>query len=65
MAHGTVKWYNKEKGFGFISPISGEGDIFVRKEGVVDHPLEEKQKVYFEIGRYLNGNIGAFHVKKI
>jgi CspA family cold shock protein len=50
---GTVKWYNSEKGFGFISPASGEQDIFVHvtalnRSGI--SALAEGQKVIVECG---------------
>jgi len=48
---GTVKWFNPEKGFGFIEPESGE-DVFVHFSSIVTDgfkTLEKGQKVEFEI----------------
>lgn len=53
MAQGTVKWFNAEKGFGFISPADGSADVFVHYseiEGNGFRTLEEDQQVEFEIG---------------
>lgn len=49
MKIGTVKWFNTEKGFGFIE-IDGEKDIFVHTSAIKDSSrnLEEGQKVQFE-----------------
>ena len=51
MNNGTVKWFNAEKGFGFISRENG-GDVFVHFSGIASDgykTLEEGQKVTFEI----------------
>ena len=49
MKIGTVKWYNTEKGFGFIE-VEGEKDVFVHSSTIKDsiRSLEEGQKVQFE-----------------
>ncbi|WP_296197026.1 cold-shock protein [uncultured Microbacterium sp.] len=52
MATGTVKWFNAEKGFGFIAPDDGTADVFAHYtaiEGNGYRNLEEAQKVEFEI----------------
>ncbi len=51
MKIGTVKWFNKEKGFGFIS-VEGENDMFVHFSAIQGDgykSLEEGQKVEFEV----------------
>ncbi|MGY1953282.1 cold-shock protein [Pseudomonas pergaminensis] len=51
MATGTVKWFNAEKGFGFITQDDG-GDIFVHFSAITAdgfRTLEENQKVEFEV----------------
>jgi len=48
---GTVKWFNAEKGFGFIS-VEGENDVFVHFSAIKGdgyRTLEEGQKVEFEV----------------
>jgi CspA family cold shock protein len=52
MATGTVKWFNPEKGFGFITPEDGSADVFVHFsaiEGEGYRNLEEGQKVEFDV----------------
>ena len=52
MNHGTVKWFNPEKGFGFISYEDGSGDVFVHFSAIVAdgyRTLTEGQKVTFEV----------------
>ncbi|OJX65772.1 MAG: cold-shock protein [Micrococcales bacterium 73-13] len=49
---GTVKWFNGEKGFGFIAPDDGSADVFAHFsaiEGSGFRNLEEGQKVEFEV----------------
>jgi CspA family cold shock protein len=52
MAQGTVKWFNGEKGFGFITPDDGGKDLFVHYseiQGSGYRSLEENQRVQFEV----------------
>lgn len=58
MATGTVKWFNAEKGFGFIAPDDGSGDVFVHYseiQGSGFRTLEENQQVEFEVGEGSKG----------
>ena len=66
MSQGTVKWFNAEKGYGFIQPDDGGKDVFVHisaveRAGLRD--LAEGQKVVYEIvadkrtGRSSAGNL--------
>ncbi|WP_420100258.1 cold-shock protein [Corynebacterium sp.] len=51
MINGTVKWFNAEKGFGFISPEDGSADVFVHYseiQGGGFRSLDENQRVSFE-----------------
>jgi CspA family cold shock protein len=63
---GTVKWFNPDKGFGFIQPEDGGKDVFVHISAVEKagmRSLNEGQKVKFEIvterGKQAAGNISA------
>jgi CspA family cold shock protein len=54
MQIGTVKWFNGQKGFGFIQPESGGADVFVHISAVERAglgTLNEGQKVSFEVER--------------
>ncbi|WP_285751113.1 cold-shock protein [Lentzea sp. NBRC 105346] len=58
MATGTVKWFNSEKGFGFIAPDDGSADVFVHYSEIQSkgfRSLEENQKVEFEVGQGQKG----------
>ncbi len=53
MNNGTVKWFNSEKGFGFISNDNGDGDVFVHFSAIISNAigrksLAEGQKVSYD-----------------
>jgi len=52
MTHGTVKWFNSQKGFGFIQPDDGSKDVFVHISEVERagmYSLNEGQKISYEV----------------
>jgi cold shock protein len=52
MAQGTVKWFNTEKGYGFIAPDEGGGDVFVHISAVERagmRTLVEGQKISYDV----------------
>ncbi len=54
MSTGTVKWFNSQKGFGFIQPDDGGKDVFVHISAVERagmYSLNEGQKITFEVVR--------------
>ena len=58
MATGTVKWFNCEKGFGFIAPDEGCPDVFAHYSAISGsgyRSLEENQKVEFEVTQGATG----------
>ncbi len=64
MANGTVKWFNAQKGFGFIQPSDGSKDVFVHVSAVERAGLPglaEGQKVSFDVvserGKTAAGNL--------
>ena len=66
MATGTVKWFNGQKGFGFIEPSDGSKDVFVHisaveRAGLGD--LAEGQKVTFEVAKGKDGKLSADNLK--
>lgn len=67
MSTGKVKWFDSKKGYGFIQPDSGEGDVFVHFSSIAGDGfknLEEGQKVSFEIGDGKKGK-QALNVTKV
>lgn len=54
MKEGTVKFFNKEKGFGFIKPNDSSEDVFVHQSGLIDE-VRENDKVKFEVERGKKG----------
>ena len=62
MATGTVKWFNAQKGFGFIQPEDGSKDVFVHisaleRAGIAQ--LNEGQRVNFEVKSGRDGRASA------
>jgi len=52
MTQGTVKWFNPDKGFGFLAPDGDTGDVFVHYSAISGggfRSLEENQRVQFDI----------------
>lgn len=52
MSTGTVKWFNESKGFGFISPSDGSGDVFVHFRSIASDgfkTLAEGQTVEYDV----------------
>jgi cold shock protein len=66
MPQGTVKWFNDDKGYGFITPDDGGEDLFVHHTGIVGSgftSLEEGEKVSYEVTRGRKG-MQAVNVSK-
>jgi len=58
MVVGTVKWFNAEKGFGFITPDGGGADVFAHFSAIESsgyRSLEENQRVEFEVTQGAKG----------
>ena len=67
MATGNVKWFNSEKGFGFISQDDGGPDVFVHFSAIQGNGyrnLEENEKVEFEVNQGPKG-LQASNVQRI
>ena len=58
MATGTVKWFNDDKGYGFISPDDGSADVFAHFSAIDGNgyrSLDEGQKVEFDVAQGQKG----------
>jgi len=58
MTVGTVKWFNADKGFGFITPDGGGADVFAHFSAISSsgfRSLEENQRVEFEVTQGAKG----------
>jgi cold shock protein len=66
MATGTVKWFNAQKGYGFIEPTNGGKDVFVHISAVeragMDN-LSEGQKLSFELEQGQRGRVSAVNLR--
>jgi cold shock protein len=66
MAHGTVKWFNAQKGFGFIQPQDGGADVFVHISAVQQaglSTLNDGQLVSFDLEQGRQGKTSAVNLK--
>jgi cold shock protein len=66
MSNGTVKWFNTQKGYGFIQAEEGGSDVFVHISAVQKaglQTLNEGQRVAFETERGRNGKIAAINLR--
>ncbi|MDR9390943.1 MAG: cold-shock protein [Trueperaceae bacterium] len=58
MSNGTVKWFSNDKGYGFISPAEGDGDVFVHFSAIDGDgykSLDEGDEVEFDVGQGQKG----------
>ena len=67
MANGTVKWFNRNKGYGFIAPSDGDKDVFVHVSALEEAGipnLDEGQQVSYELATN-NGKTSAVDLKVV
>lgn len=68
MATGTVKWFNAQKGYGFIQPDDGSKDVFVHISAVERAgigSLNEGQRVSFDLERDRQGKMSAANLRLV
>ena len=68
MPIGTVKWFNAQKGYGFLQPEDGSKDVFVHISAVERAGLaglHEGQKIAFELERGQQGRVSAVNLKEV
>jgi cold shock protein len=68
MAIGTVKWFNTQKGYGFIQPEDGSNDVFVHisaveRSGIGN--LREGQRLSYDIERGQQGKTAAANLRQV
>ena len=66
MMTGTVKWFNAQKGFGFIQPTTGGADVFVHISAVERAGMDglaEGQKVSYELETGQRGRVSAVNLR--
>jgi CspA family cold shock protein len=63
MKEGTIKFFNKLKGYGFIVPSDGSEDVFVHESGLLQE-VTENDKVEFEVEQGKKG-LNAVKVKRV
>jgi CspA family cold shock protein len=66
MATGKVKWFNAQKGFGFIQPTSGGADVFVHISAVERagmDGLQEGQTLSYDLEQGQRGRVSAVNLK--
>ena len=66
MAEGEVKWFDRRKGFGFISPDLGALDVFVHISALQENGLSDLRpgdRVQFELTQLRDGRVSAFGVR--
>lgn len=68
MSQGTVKWFNNQKGYGFVQPDEGGADVFVHISAVQKagmQTLREGQKISYETEKGRNGKVAAVNLKSL
>ena len=68
MASGTVKWFNSQKGYGFIKPATGGNDVFVHISAVERaglDGLQEGQQLSYELEQGQRGRVSAVNLRPV
>ena len=68
MSQGTVKWFNTQKGYGFINPDDEGNDVFVHITAVQNSGLtglNEGQRVSYELAEQRNGRFAAVNLEVV
>jgi len=67
MANGTVKWFNTDKGFGFIQPLNGGNDAFVHISAVQQagfSTLNEGEQITYDMEEGKQGKTSAVNLRR-